>query len=241
VMYFVNLWHKNEKYAYDNLRTAVNPEVDKYAYKEWNRLTGYTLGTFFYHLLMLLVMLMFIALAVNIFKGEGLSHANCASLSIYCIWQIVNILRMLSSNDAVAVSSDRMYELFSRMFAVMFFLSMARLFNGMEKKNTRFWLCFWGYSASILAAMSVIPRYFWLIWPWGDYDERVNGINMPEATDVGIIFMTITIIASLWTTYVYRTMPKLSTGKRRWTRAPLLRTYEEMANIEDENVERHEI
>ncbi|MBQ5316094.1 MAG: hypothetical protein J6I96_00915 [Oscillospiraceae bacterium] len=241
VTFFVSLWHKNEKYAYDNLRvTPENPDIDKYAYKEWNRLTGYTWGTFFYQVLMLLVMIMFISLAVNIFKGEGLTHANCAALTLYSVWQIVNILRMLSSNDAIALSSDRLYELFSRMAAVLFFMAMARLFNGMEKKNTRFWLCFWGYTASILAAVSVIPRYFWLIFPDGKFDLRA-GLDVPDATDLGIIFMPICVIGAFWTTYVYRAMPKLSTGKRRWTKAPMTRDYEEMGAIEDENVERHEI
>ena len=240
VTYFISLWHKNEKYAYDNLRPEVNPDVDKYAYKEWNRLTGYTFGEFLYQVLMILVMLVFISLAVNIFKGEGLTHANCASLTVYVIWQIVNILRMIANNDAIALSSDRLYELASRMTSVLFFLTMAKLFNGIEKKNTRFWLCFWGYTASVISAVSVLPRYFWLVFPDGKFELRA-GLDLPDICDIGIVFMPICIIAAFWTTYVYRAMPKLSTGKRRWSRAPITRDYEEMGAIEDENVERHEI
>ncbi|MBQ3920308.1 MAG: hypothetical protein II695_11585 [Oscillospiraceae bacterium] len=230
VVYFVSLWGKNERYAKENLLN--NPDVDKYAYKEYPRLAGYTVGTFFFQLLTILVILCFISMAVNIFKGEGLTHANCASLATYSIWQVVNILRVISQNDAIGLSSDRLYELASRMFAVMFFMTMARLFNGMEKKNTRFWLCFWGYTSSILAAVSVIPRYVLLLLPNG-YDSRENML-VPDTADLGIIFMTVTIVGAFWTTYVYRAMPRLSSGKRRWTKAPMTRDYEEMSNIEDE-------
>ena len=230
IVYFVSLWAKNERYAKENLLN--NPDVDKYAYKEYNRLTGYNVGTFFYQLLMILVILTFISIAVNIFKGVGLTHANCAALSTYSIWQIVNILRMISQNDMIALSTDRLYELASRMFAVMFFMTMARVFNGMEKKDSRFWLCFWGYSSSILAAVSVIPRFILLVLP-GGYEERQNML-VPSTADLGIIFMTVTVVWAFWTTYVYRPMPRLSTGNRRWTRAPLIRSYEEMHNIEDE-------
>ena len=181
-----------------------------------------------------------LSLAVNIFKGEGLTHANCASLTVYVIWQIVNILRMIANNDAIALSSDRLYELASRMTSVLFFLTMAKLFNGIEKKNTRFWLCFWGYTASVISAVSVLPRYFWLVFPDGKFELRA-GLDLPDICDIGIVFMPICIIAAFWTTYVYRAMPKLSTGKRRWSRAPITRDYEEMGAIEDENVERHEI
>ena len=240
IVYFVSLWAKNERYAKENLvyDAVKNPDVDKYAYKEYNRLTGYNVGTFFYQLLMILVILTFISIAVNIFRGVGLTHANCASLATYSVWQIVNILRMISQNDMIALSTDRLYELASRMFAVMFFMTMARFFNGMEKKDTRFWLCFWGYTSSILAAVSVIPRFILLIRPDGflvsESFETRQAMAVPSTADLGIIFMTVTVVWAFWSTYVYRPMPRLSTGNRRWTRAPLVRSYEEMQNIEDE-------
>ena len=113
IVYFVSLWAGNERYAKENLvyDAVKNPDVDKYAYKEYNRLTGYNVGTFFYQLLMILVILTFISIAVNIFRGVGLTHANCASLATYSVWQIVNILRMISQNDMIALSTDRLYVL----------------------------------------------------------------------------------------------------------------------------------
>jgi hypothetical protein len=50
-----------------------------------------------------------------------------------------------------------------------------------------------------------------------DYTVR-EGMLSPKVSDVGIIFVTVTIAAVFWSTYVYRVMPKLNlTGKRRWS------------------------
>lgn len=199
--------------------------------KNYSKFTGYTLNMGLNHFLMLLVVLTFIAVAVNIFKGEGFSHANCAALSTYAIWQTGQIFSMASSHAALSLSSDTVYTMLSRMAAVVFFLNTARLFNGMERKTTRISMCFMGYSASILAAVSVIPRYIMLLIPDGRIEERMN-MDIPDPADVGIVFMTITIVAVFWSTYVYRNMPKVNFGKRRWGRAPISKTYQEMETIE---------
>lgn len=198
--------------------------------EDYNMLTGYTLGQFALHFVMLCVILNFVAMAVNIFKGEGISSGNCAALTFYAAWKIVDMMNILSDNVAVTRYSELMYELFSYMTAVLFFMNTARFFNGMEKKFTRFWMCLFGYVSSLLAAVSVIPRYILLLIPTG-YEERLS-MNIPSISDIGIVFMTITMVAVFWSTYVYRVMPKLSIGKRRWSRAPMSKQYLEIENID---------
>lgn len=198
--------------------------------EDYNMLTGYNWGTFALHLLMLLVILNFVSMAVNIFKGEGISSGNCAALTLYSAWKIVDMMTIVSENVAVTRYSELTYELFSYMTAALFFMSTARFFNGMEKKFTRFWMCFFGYVSSILAAVSVIPRYILLLIPTG-YEDRL-AMNIPSISDIGIVFMTITMVAVFWSTYVYRVMPRLSVGKRRWSRAPMNKQYLEIENID---------
>lgn len=222
VLDFVNLVHKNNEI----IKTLTEDEAEDYS-----KLTGYTVGQFVMHLLMFFVVLTFVSIALNIFKGEGFSHANCAALSTFSIWKTAEIFIMASENTAMSLSSELVYIMFANMTAVVFFMNTARFFNGMEKKFTRFWMCFTGYMSSILAAVSVIPRYIMLLIP-DDYDSRLE-MNVPAISDVGVVFMTITIVAVFWSTYVYRVMPKLNTGNRRWSRAPLSRQYTEMETIDN--------
>jgi hypothetical protein len=139
---------------------------------------------------------------------------------------------MIAGSSMVALSTNRLYEMASRMLAVLFFMAVARVFNGMEKPMDRFWMCFLGYASSIVAAVSVIPRYLLFLFP--DPTGARAGLELPDITDVGIIFTTITFVAVFWTTYVYRNMPRLSGGNRRWTKAPISKKYEEMRTIEEE-------
>ncbi len=218
---FIDLVHENTEY----MKTLSADEREDYS-----KLTGYSLGMFFTHFVMLLVILTFVSIAVNIFKGDGFSHANCAALSTYALWKVIEIMQMLSENTALSTYSDLVYQLLSYMTAVVFFLNTARFFNGMEKKHTRFWMCFTGYVSSVLAAVSVIPRYI-LLLVQTNYDSRLE-MKIPEISDVGIVFMTITIVAVFWSTYVYRVMPKLNLGKRRWSKAPISKEYQKMETIE---------
>ncbi|MCM1578098.1 MAG: hypothetical protein NC078_04785 [Ruminococcus sp.] len=199
--------------------------------KNYSRLTGYTAGMVINHVIMLLVFLTFLSIAINIFKGEGFSPANCATLYIYGVWKTVDIMTTLTENTLAAQSSEIVYEIFSGMTAVVFFMNTARFFNGMEKKYTRFWMCFMGYVSSILAAVSTIPRYIMLLIPT-NYDERLD-MNIPDVSDIGIVFITITLVAVFWSTYVYRVMPKLNTGNRRWSKAPINnKAYQEMETLD---------
>lgn len=218
---FIDLVNKNK---------VIAEELTKEEAEDYSMLTGYSLDTFALHFLMLFVMLNFIAMAVNIFKGEGISSGNCAALTLYSAWKIVDMITIISQNVAVSRSSELLYEILSYMTACLFFMNTARFFNGMEKKFTRFWMCFFGYVSSILAAVSVLPRYILLLIPTG-YEERLS-MNIPSISDIGIVFMTITIVAVFWSTYVYRVMPRLSVGKRRWSRAPMNKQYLEIENID---------
>ncbi|MBQ5334056.1 MAG: hypothetical protein J6K92_12490 [Oscillospiraceae bacterium] len=227
IFYFVTLVTANKEIV----KTLSEEEAEYYS-----MLTGYSWGMFFYHFLMVLVMLNFIAMAVNIFKSEGPSSGNCAAFSLYALWKIIDMMTIISNHVAASRYSEYIYEILSYMTAVMFFMNTARFFNGMEKKSTRFWMCMTGYTASILAAVSVIPRYILFIIPT-DYDSRLS-MNIPRISDIGIVFMTITIIAVFWSTYVYRVMPRLNIGKRRWSRAPMNKQYLEIENIDVKPVDK---
>lgn len=165
--------------------------------------------------IMFLVFLTFLSMAMNIFKKEGISRANCAALSCFAAWKVVEIFGMFADNTIIAVSSEKVYELLSSMVTTIFFINTSRFFMGLEKKHTRFWMCFNGYLASILSAVSVIPRYIMLITPTG-YDERLD-MGIPAISDIGMVFTTITIVAVFWSTYVYRVMPKMASTRKRWT------------------------
>lgn len=225
VLDFVNIVHTNEK-----IRDTLPLDEQDY----YNMLTGYTVGKVIMHVLMIFVILTFLSIAINIFKGEGLSHANCAALSTFAIWKTWELVDMLIENSMVGCYSEMVYRMLSYMTAVIFFMNTARFFNGMEKKYTRFWMCFMGYTSSILAAVSVLPRYLLLLINI-DYDSREN-MSLPEISDIGIIVMTITIVAVFWTTYVYRVMPKLNLGKRRWSRMPEGREELDIEKIEVQEV-----
>lgn len=218
-----SLVHKNTLY----METLTKDEAENYS-----KLTGYTGGMAVEHVMIFFVFLTFLSIAVNIFKGEGFSPANCAALYTYAVWKTADIVMMISDNTLPTQSSELMYEMFSGMTAVIFFMNTARFFNGMEKKFTRFWMCFMGYVSSILAAVSVIPRYIMVLIPQG-FDERLE-MNMPEISDIGIVFMTITLVAVFWSTYVYRVMPRLNTGNRRWSKAPINnKAFQEMESLDE--------
>ncbi len=180
----------------------------------------------------------FISTGVNIIKGEGVTKGNCVFLMFFPIWKLLEIFSMFSENQLLGVYSEKVYIMLTAMSSSMFFIYAARLFAGFEKKNTRIWMCVFGYASSILAAVSVIPRF--IMYFTLDYYAR-EGMGSPEISDIGIAVITIAIIGVFWSTYVYRVMPKLNlTGNRRWKKNVLgIRTTQEgvsedMKSIEDE-------
>lgn len=178
----------------------------------------------------LITIITLISTGVNIMKGEGISSGNCVFMMFFPIWKLIEILAMFSANQLVGIYSEKVIELFTAMTASMFFLCAARLFGGWEKKHTRFWMCMFGYMASVFAAVSVVPRYIMLFVK--SYTER-DGMEMPAVSDIGIAVVTIAVIAVFWSTYVYRVMPKLNlTGKRRWTKTTM--ASRNMSDINDQ-------
>ncbi len=183
--------------------------------EDYSLLTGITAVDWINIVIMILVLLIFITMAMNIIKKEGISRANCAAMSCYAAWKVFEIYVTFSRNSVIAASSDKVYDLLVDMSSVIFFLCLARLFMGMEKKFTRFWFCMSGYFTSILAAVTVLPRYITLLIPTG-YDDRL-GMAMPNISDIGLIFVPVSIVAVLWGAYSYREMPKGISDEKRWT------------------------
>lgn len=177
----------------------------------------------------IITIITFISTGANIMKGEGFSKGNCVFLMLFPIWKLLQIFAMFSDNQLVGMYSEKVYALLTAMTSSMFFIFAARFFAGFEKKHTRFWMCIFGYAASIFAAVSTLPRY--IMYFAIDYHQR-DGMESPVTSDVGIAVVTIAIVAVFWSTYVYRVMPKLNlTGKRRWTKTTV--AVRNMQSIED--------
>lgn len=180
---------------------------------------GISAMTWLIYVCALVTIITFISSGINILKGEGLTKGNCVFLMIFPIWKLLEIFAMFSENQLVGVYSEKVYIMLTAMASSMFFIYAARLFAGYEKKHTRFFMCIFGYAASVFAAVSVLPRY--VMYFTKSYYDR-EGMAFPETSDVGIALVTISLVAVFWSTYVYRVMPKLNlTGKRRWTKTTL--------------------
>ncbi len=167
------------------------------------------------YIFMFILVFTFVSTGVNILKGEGISKGNCFFLSAFPIWKLIETFDLIMTYQVIGPYSEKCYILFTNMLSAVFFLNLIRFFCGFEKKHTRFWMIMSGYAASIIAAVSVIPRY--IMFFVMDYSVR-DGMLNPDVSDVGIIFVTVTVVAVFWSTYVYRVMPKMrSAGDRhRW-------------------------
>lgn len=186
--------------------------------------------TWFVYACALITIITLISMGSNILKGDGITKGNCIFIMFFPIWKLLEIFSMFSENQLVGIYSEKVYIMLTAMTSSMFFIYAARLFAGFEKKNTRIWMCIYGYAASVFAAVSVLPRY--ISYFTLSYAER-EGMSAPATSDVGIAVVTIAIVAVFWSTYVYRVMPKLNlTGKRRWTKTTI--AVRNMQSIEDE-------
>ncbi|MEZ3454940.1 MAG: hypothetical protein K1W17_11340 [Oscillospiraceae bacterium] len=191
---------------------------------------GIPVMTWIVYLCSFITIITLVSMGSNILKGDGITKGNCVFIMFFPIWKLLEIFSMFSENQLVGVYSEKVYIMLTAMASSMFFIYAARVFAGFEKKNTRIWMCIFGYAASIFAAVSIIPRYisYFIL----SYTER-EGMAAPETSDIGIAVVTIAIVAVFWSTYVYRVMPKLNlTGKRRWTKTTL--AVRNMQSIEDE-------
>ncbi|MCM1024619.1 MAG: hypothetical protein NC395_11270 [Prevotella sp.] len=191
---------------------------------------GVSVITWLSYVCAVITLITFISMASNILKGEGVTTGNCVFMMFFPIWKLLEIFSMFSENQLVGVYSEKVYIMLTAMASSMFFIYAARLFAGYEKKNTRICMCFFGYAASVLAAVSVVPRY--ISYFTLDYASR-EGMSSPDVSDVGLALVTLTVTAVFWSTYVYRVMPKLNlTGKRRWTKTAI--TVKKMQSIDEE-------
>ena len=191
---------------------------------------GIPVMTWIVYLCSFITIITLVSMGSNILKGDGITKGNCVFIMFFPIWKLLEIFSMFSENQLVGVYSEKVYIMLTAMASSMFFIYAARVFAGFEKKNTRIWMCIFGYAASIFAAVSIIPRYisYFIL----SYTER-EGMAAPETSDIGIAVVTIAIVAVFWSTYVYRVLPKLNlTGKRRWTKNTL--AVRNMQSIEDE-------
>lgn len=191
---------------------------------------GIPVITWFVYVCAVVTIVTLISMGSNILKGDGVTRGNCIFIMFFPIWKLLEIFSMFSENQLVGIYSEKVYIMLTSMASSMFFIYAARLFAGFEKKNTRIWMCIFGYAASIFAAVSVFPRYisYFIL----SYTES-EGMSAPATSDIGIAVVTIAIVAVFWSTYVYRVMPKLNlTGKRRWTKTTL--AVRNMQSIEDE-------
>lgn len=191
---------------------------------------GIPVMTWIVYLCSFITIITLVSMGSNILKGDGITKGNCVFIMFFPIWKLLEIFSMFSENQLVGVYSEKVYIMLTAMASSMFFIYAARVFAGFEKKNTRIWMCIFGYAASIFAAVSIIPRYisYFIL----SYTKR-EGMAAPETSDIGIAVVTIAIVAVFWSTYVYRVMPKLNlTGKRRWTKTTL--AVRNMQSIEDE-------
>ena len=68
-----------------------------------------------------------------------------------------------------------------------------------------------------------------------NYSLRV-GMLEPDTVDIGIILVTVMVIAVFWSKYDYRVMPKLNVpGQSRWTGVSLASTgKEDMESIDED-------
>lgn len=192
---------------------------------------GVSVLSWFVYICAIITILTLISTGVNILKGEGFSKGNCVFLSFFAIWKLLQIFEMIAKDHLIGVYSEKIYIMLTAMTSGIFFLQAAKFFAGFEKKHTRFWMCISGYAASIFAAVSVIPRY--IIYFTKIYSER-DGMSSPDVADVGIIFVTVAVVAVFWSTYVYRVMPKLNlNGRRRWNRSNATVKTEGMQSIDE--------
>ena len=194
-------------------------------------LAGLSVLQWFVYITAVVSILTFISLGTNLLKGEGFTTGNCVFLSFYAIYQLLRVFDMISQNQVLGAYSEKVYILLTAMSSAAFFLFAAKFYAGFEKKHTRFWMCIFGYAASIFAAVSTVPRY--IMYFTVNYRDR-DGMTTPNTADVGIIFATVALITVFWGTYVYRVMPKLNlTGRRRWNRTDVSIKSKGMQSIDE--------
>lgn len=184
----------------------------------------------FIYALAIIVIVTFMVMGTNILKNEGVSKGNCVFLSAFPIWKLLQVFAMFSDNQIVGPYSEQNYIMLTSMSSAAFIIFAAKFFGGYESKHTRFWVCMSAYLSSIIAATSTLPRY--IIYFTKSYEDRF-GMTTPSTSDVGMIFIGISLITVFWSAYEYKDMPKLNlNGNRRWS-GSVTSDQEEMESIDE--------
>ncbi|MDR0903206.1 MAG: hypothetical protein LBM59_01065 [Ruminococcus sp.] len=174
-------------------------------------LDGLTAVNWILYVLMIFTVITLIIVAVNMFKGDGFTKLNCFFLMTIPIINTVQIadlfLRTQEESRIINLYSERMYSIFAGMAMVFFMLFLIRVFGGMEEKNSRKALLFWGYLAALLLITSVIPRFIcYVALPY----TEIGAITMPEIADIGYALICIIVIRAFFSEYSYREMAKMT-------------------------------
>lgn len=181
-------------------------------------LSGISTLDWFIYVFQITALITFLTSGYNILKGDGFTKGNCFFFSVYSVMRILQIFAMIKETQLIALFSEKTFIMLSYMCSAVFFTFTARYFFDCENKNTKLWMCFFGFATSILSAVSVIPRYvmYFLI----NYMQR-EGMASPNISDIGWILIPPAVISLFFGQFVYRIMPKLNiSGKRRWSAVP---------------------
>lgn len=183
--------------------------------------------------LMLLLVVTFISTGVNILKQQGITRGNCFFMTAFPILKLLEIFNMILNQQLINPQSEKCLILFTDITSAIFFLCLIRVFCGFEQKHTRLKMMIFGYTASILAAVSTVPRY--IMFFTKNYSLR-EGMLEPDTIDIGIILVTVMVLAVFWSNYDYRVMPKLNVpGQNRWKGVQLdTKGNEDMESLDEE-------
>ncbi|MDR0986088.1 MAG: hypothetical protein LBL98_00115 [Ruminococcus sp.] len=174
-------------------------------------LDGLTAVDWILYVLMIFTVITLIFVAVNMFKGDGITKLNCFFLMSIPIIETVTIFKLFFETQEEAriinLYSERMYIIFAGIAMVFFMMNLIRVFGGMEEKNNRKMLLFWGYLAAIILITSVLPRFLcYVILPYNE----IGTITMPAIADVGYALICIVVIRAFFADFAYREMAKMT-------------------------------
>lgn len=194
---------------------------------------GISVYSWICYALMIILVVTFISTGINILNQQGITRGNCFFMTAFPILKLLEIFYMILNQQLINPQSEKCLILFADMTSALFFLSLIRVFCGFEQKRTRLKMIFFGYTASILAAVSSIPRF--IMFFTKNYSLRI-GMLEPDTVDIGIIIVTVMVLAVFWSKYDYRVMPKLNVpGQSRWKGVSLETTgSEDMESIDEE-------
>jgi hypothetical protein len=206
-------------------------------------LDGLTAVDWISYVMMIFTVITLITVAVNMFKGDGFTKLNCFFLVSIPIIKTIEIFslffRTQEETRIINLYSERLYIIFSGMATVFFMMFLIRVFGGMEEKNTRKALLFWGYLSTVLLLTSLLPRFLcFIILPYNE----IGAITMPSIADVGYALICIVVIHAFFSEFSYREMAKMTykEGRRDHWISEIAKTETEMDTISIDSAEDNE-